>query len=242
MKLGILSAISPKDSVVNWGGTPIEAYIRFFQSVNAPFSYAGYQAALGELPASPTECQAYVITGSPKGVYDDEAWIANLMQFIQASYQAGVKLVGICFGHQILAHALGGHAEKSAKGQNFGLNQFDILATKPWMTGQPQNCALYFAHQDQVMTLPPQAQRLAGNDFCPIAMYEIENQVLGIQGHPEFSRQIMQDLLTQVQPHVTPAQYQKFVHSMDTGQPDNQTVAQWVVNFLTQEGDKTPAT
>jgi len=242
MKLGILNAISPEASVVNWGGTPVDAYIRFFESVNAPFTYVGYQVAQGQFPTSPNECDAYIITGSPKGVYDKDNWITVLSQFIRDSYRTGKKLVGICFGHQILAHALGGHAEKSEKGIGFGLKSFDIPQPKAWMNGNPGRCSLYFAHQDQVVKLPPQAELLGGNTFCPIALYEIDNRVLGIQGHPEFTAGIMRDLLPMFEKKLEPSMYQASVCSLDNGTPDNRLVAQWIVNFFldkTQRGNTT---
>ncbi|MCP4284122.1 MAG: GMP synthase, partial [Gammaproteobacteria bacterium] len=150
-------------------------------------------------------------------------------------YQAGKKLVGICFGHQILAHALGGHAEKSEKGWGLGLKTFDVTTPKPWMGDPPASCALYFIHQDQVMRLPPEAEHLGGNDFCPNAFFVIGDRVLGIQGHPEFTTGMMQDLLPLVEDRagITPQVYSAAVQATAHGTPDNQLVAQWVVNFLT---------
>jgi GMP synthase-like glutamine amidotransferase len=172
MKIGILNAINPDESKVNWGGSPVDAYIRFLQSVNAPFEFVGYEVALGQFPASPYECDAYVITGSPRGAYDSDPWIADLAQFIREGTQAGRKFAGICFGHQILAQALGGRVEKSEKGWGLGLKSFEITETKPWMNGHSLQGApaLYFAHQDQVQELPPGAELLGGNEFCPIAL------------------------------------------------------------------------
>ncbi len=235
MKLGILNAIHPDESKVNWSGTPIEAYIRFFQSVNAPFEYAGYRVAMGEFPASTLECDAYVITGSPRGAYESEAWIVELMQFIRDAHQAGAKLVGICFGHQILAQALGGRVEKSEKGWGFGLKQFSITKTKPWMTAVPDQCSLYFAHQDQIVALPPQAELLGGNEFCPIGMYEINGRILGIQGHPEFTPGIMEDIRGMLAGVMESEMYETAVASLQDPHPDNQLVGQWIVNFLMGE-------
>ncbi len=235
-KLGILNAIHPDESKVNWNGTPIDAYIRFFQSVNAPFEYAGYQIAEGQFPASPTECDAYVITGSPRGAYESEAWIIKLIQFIRDAYQARVKFVGICFGHQVLAQALGGRVEKSEKGYGFGEKQFAVSKQKTWMMGEPNQWSLYFAHQDQVMVLPPEAELLGGNGFCPNVMYEIDGRVLGIQGHPEFTPSIMEDIRVMVEDIMEPGMYETAVASLQDPHPDNQLVGQWIVNFLTRTG------
>ena len=231
MKIGILNAIHPDASEVNWDGTPVDVYIRFFKSVDAPFEFVGYQVAQGEFPDSPEACDGYVITGSPRGVYDDDEWIGQLAQFIRAGYQAGKKLVGICFGHQIIAHSLGGHAEKSDKGYGFGLKQFDVTQKRPWMSDQPDHCSLYFAHQDQVMTLPPEAELLGGNAFCPTALYEIDNRVLGIQGHPEFTPGIMQDIVPSIEDKMAPDALQTALSSLN-GTPDNKAVGHWIVNFL----------
>lgn len=237
IRVGILNAIHPQKSVINWGGSPTDAYIRFLQNAGGPLMFTGYEVAQGQLPAAPDECDAYVITGSSNGVYDLDAWIPELMQFIRDSYEAGKKLVGICFGHQILAHALGGHAEKSEKGWGLGLKTFTISQTKPWMNGVSKQCSLHFAHQDQVMTLPPEAELLGGNAFCPNAFFVIADQVLGIQGHPEFSRSMMDDLLIPMEAELEPAVHETAVSSLSQGPPDNELVGQWLVNFLT--GDYT---
>jgi len=235
MKLGILNAIPPESAGrVDWQGTPVEGYIRFFQSAGVPFTYAGYQVAQGELPASPLECDAYVITGSPKGVYDEDPWIGLLAQFIRDCYQAKRKLVGICFGHQILAHALGGLAQKSERGWGFGMKSFEISGDKPWMNGQqPGRCSLYFAHQDQVIQLPPGAERLGGSEFCPNALFTIDGRALGVQGHPEFSREMMSGLITKAGEGMDPVVVQGAAQSLEQGQPDNLLLAQWIVDFLT---------
>ncbi len=236
MKVGILNAIPPELSTVNWQGSPVDAYIRFFQSASQPgdFQFVGYDVAQGDFPDSPEACAAYVITGSPRGAYDVDAWIGELIEFIRESFAAGKKLIGICFGHQILAHALGGRAEKSEKGWGLGLKTIaiDVVNPKPWLNGSSGNCALYFAHQDQVIDLPPEAELLGGNQFCPNAFYTIGNQVLGIQGHPEFTIEIMSDILSRERKGVPQQVQDTAVNSLKQGTPDNQIVAQWMVNFL----------
>jgi len=238
MKIGILDAFPPEElKTVNWNNTPVDAYIRFFESVRAPFEYQGYRVSEGDFPESLDVCDAYLITGSPQGVYDSQPWIADLERFIQDSYQAGKKLVGICFGHQILAHALGGHAEKSEKGWELGLHSFEINTHKAWMTDKPDQCSLYFVHQDQVMHLPPEAELLGANDFCPNLLYTIDNKALGIQGHPEFTTEIMREILEGKEEKVDAEVHQNAVNSLDRGAPDNKLLAQWIVNFLTTTSD-----
>jgi len=236
MRLGILNAIHPEESQVNWGGSPVDAYIRYFEraakAAGASFEYTGYQVAQGQLPASPDECDAYVVTGSPKGVYDDDPWIAELGQFLRDCYATGKKLIGICFGHQILAEALGGHSRKSEKGWGLGQNTFRVSGAKSWMAGDEGPLNLYFAHQDQVVSLPPGAELLGGNDFCPIGFYSIGDQVMAIQGHPEFTPEIMEDIIQDKEGQIEDQLYQAAARSLDDGGNDGQRVGRWMVNFL----------
>ncbi len=192
----------------------------------------GYDVAGGQFPDPLDACDAYLITGSPKGVYDADVWIAELAAFIRDAYQAGKKLVGICFGHQILAHALGGHSGRSDKGWGLGLKTFDINMKKSWMTPGLAQCSLYFVHQDQVVRLLPGADLLGGNAFCPNLLFAIDDRVLGIQGHPEFSVAMMKDVLEARKDNLGKQVYQAAMRSMDNGKPDNRLMAQWVANFL----------
>ena len=232
MKLGILNAIDPAQSKINWGGSPVDTYIRFLQSTGAAFESSGYEIAQGQFPASPAECDAYVITGSPRGAYDSDPWIARLADFIRGGVQEGKKFIGICFGHQILAHALGGHVEKSEKGWGLGLQPCRLTGSKSWMNGRPRQLSLYFAHQDQVQRLPPEAELLGGSAFCPVGIFSIGDQVLGIQGHPEFSRSIMEEIIDGRYKKGDQAVATAAGVSLDNGSPDNQIVAEWIISFL----------
>lgn len=233
MKIAILNAIDPSKSQVNWGGSPIDAYIRFLQSAPNDFRFTGYTVALGEFPADANLYDGYVITGSPSGAYETDAWILALMDFIRQAYKLGKKLVGICFGHQIIAQALGGHVEKSAKGWGLGLKPFAVTGNKSWMNEPVTACSLYFVHQDQVLDLPPQAEHLAGNEFCPNVMYAIGEQVLGVQGHPEFTPEIMEGILASRSDALKATEvFQTAVTSLANGRPDNSRFAHWIVNFL----------
>ncbi|MEZ4711494.1 MAG: hypothetical protein R3A44_30150 [Caldilineaceae bacterium] len=231
MKIGILNAL-PHNIGIRWNDTPVDAYVRFLQSANAPFTYRAYNLLDGEFPTTPAECDAYLISGSPSGVYDADVWIAQLGDFIRAAYQAEKKLVGICFGHQILAHSLGGFAAQSEKGWGLGRHVIDIYAEAPWMGDKPASSAFYYAHHDQVMDLPPQARLLGGSDFCPNAFFTIDDRVLAMQAHPEFSPAIMQDVLSAVEAIVEPDCLARAKHSLDDGPPDNELAARWVVDFL----------
>ena len=125
----------------------------------------------GDYPEDPDECNAYVITGSRKSAYDDEGWIHDLGEFVRSLHQARKKTVGICFGHQLVAHYLGGTAAGAAPGWGVGIHRYDVLSPQPFMQPALGSYRLVVSHRDQVLRLPPGAELLAGSDFCPYAMY-----------------------------------------------------------------------
>jgi GMP synthase-like glutamine amidotransferase len=229
MKLGILDAVYTKDIID--GEKEAEKFINLFNLVNAPFAYEIYHVAEGEFPKTADACDAYLVTGSPQGAYDGDPWIAPLGDFIRQAYAAQRKLVGICFGHQMIAHSLGGEARKWERGWGLGCRPFTFHTPKPWLTPALDTCSLNFVHQDQVTTLPDGAELLAGNEHCAHIMYAIGDRVLGIQGHPEYLPEAMEILLHYLREHdgmnVTAA-----LTSLTHVQPDTCTVAQWIVNFL----------
>jgi GMP synthase-like glutamine amidotransferase len=145
----------------------------------------GYDVRAGEYPAWPTNHAAYLITGSPAGVYDPLPWIEPLKDFLrQAKGQA--KLVGVCFGHQVMAEAFGGRVEKSVRGWGAGLQDYDVVVRAPWMD-DVFSIAVPVSHQDQIVVQPPHSHILASSDFSPYGMLAYDDQpAVSMQFHPEF--------------------------------------------------------
>ena len=143
----------------------------------------------------PGAAELWVITGSRCGVYEDHPWIPPLIQFIQSAKNAGVKMFGICFGHQIMAKALGGEVIKSDKGWGVGLFNYPL---QPWpqaLEKPPIHFAINAYHQDQVVKAPNDAVLLGGSEFCPLAVLWYPGFGLSFQGHPEFSQAYEADLI-----------------------------------------------
>jgi GMP synthase-like glutamine amidotransferase len=145
----------------------------------------GYDVRTGEYPAWPTNHAAYLVTGSPAGVYDPLPWIEPLKDFLrQAKGQA--KLVGVCFGHQVMAEAFGGHVEKSVRGWGAGLQDYDVVVRAPWMD-DVESIAVPVSHQDQIVVQPPHSHILASSDFSPYGLIAYDDQpAISMQFHPEF--------------------------------------------------------
>ena len=131
--------------------------------------FATVRVVAGEMPASPGQADAWLVTGSRHGVYDGLPWIEPLKAFLRACVAARVPVVGICFGHQILAEALGGRAVKSDKGWGLGVQDYELVARPGWMDGLPERFSVRALHQDQVVELPPGATVLARSPHCAYA-------------------------------------------------------------------------
>jgi GMP synthase-like glutamine amidotransferase len=156
-----------------------------------------YDVVGGELPAEPGECDAWICPGSRYSVYDDRAWIGELSAFVRRVGDAGVPFVGICFGHQLLAHALGGRVARAATGWGVGRQTLVVDRTEPWMVPPAEKLALHHMHQDQVEELPPGGVVLGRADHCPVALMRVGDAMVGIQPHPEFPAAYVDALLAE---------------------------------------------
>jgi GMP synthase-like glutamine amidotransferase len=189
-----------------------------------------YDIALGKWPASIDECDAWIITGSAKAAYDSDPWITELKKWILDLDRNKKKLVGICFGHQVIAAALGGEVTKSPKGWGVGVKDFKILKPQPWMKPALQQVHLLFSHQDQVTKMPDQAKLLAEDSFCEFQMYQIGEHILTMQGHPEFSSAFAKARLISRKEKVAPETFEKAMGSFENPK-DDEVLAQWIRNF-----------
>jgi GMP synthase-like glutamine amidotransferase len=143
------------------------------------------------------EIEALLITGSSHGVYDPLPWIGPLKEFIRNAYQRHIPMVGICFGHQIMAEALGGHAGKSDKGWGLGRHAYQLQNLPENLAPKVDQIHITASHQDQVLTQPPAAQVIAKSEFTPFAgLYYPEGPAISVQPHPEFDDDFSQTLFT----------------------------------------------
>ncbi len=154
-----------------------------------------YDVQHGRYPGTPEDCDGYVITGSRDSVYDPHPWIAELGEYVRELHQRQHKLIGICFGHQLVAQALGGETTAADVGWAVGVHGSRLTARPPWLSVDADDFALLSSHKDQVRRLPDDAELLAASDFCPIAAFTVGDHILALQGHPEFVKPYAEDLM-----------------------------------------------
>ena len=223
MKIAVLETGRPPAMLVEqFGDYPT----MFERMLGGEFKIERFDAEAGELP-DPAAHGAYLITGSPAGVYEPLAWIEPLQEFIRAA--DGSRMVGICFGHQVMAQALGGHVEKSDKGWGAGLHRYSIARREPWMD-ETGTISIPASHQDQVVARPPNTEVTVSSDFTSFAgLAWTDRPAISFQFHPEFVPAFAKALIEKrydIVPNPDAA-----IASLDAPN-DNERVSGWIRRFL----------
>ena len=195
LRLGILQAGRSPDALLD----RYPDYNRMFVELlgEGSFEYLHWPVLDGVFPNSIDDADAWLITGSRFGAYEDHDWIPPLEAFIRDVYASGKPMVGICFGHQIIAQALGGKVEKFSGGWSVGRVEYDLDKNVfgSQVSSSNDYPALMAFHQDQVVELPTDAKNVGSSDFCKHAALLYGNRMLTIQPHPEFDKHFVQGLL-----------------------------------------------
>ncbi|KAB1070677.1 glutamine amidotransferase-related protein [Methylobacterium planeticum] len=227
MKIAILETGRPPARL----GGAYPGYGRMVERLVGPgHAYATFLTDRGELP-EPGAHAAYLITGSPAGAYDPDPWIGALIGFLRDLDRAR-PVVGLCFGHQVMAQAWGGRVVPSEKGWGLGLHAYAVAETAPFLDSRDP-IAVPVSHQDQVVDRPPGARTLAGSAFTPHgALLYGDRAALSFQCHPEFEPDFARALVAGHRAaEADPAFGRAALASLDRPH-DSARVGGWIRRFL----------
>jgi GMP synthase-like glutamine amidotransferase len=229
LKVGILKTGHPPISAIDAFGTYPEMFMRLLGP--EAYDWRTYDVDGGEMPASPEDCAAYIVTGSAAGVYETDPWIGALLDFLRAA-RGRTKLVGVCFGHQAMAQAFGGKVIKSPKGWGIGAHDYQVTGRAPWMDDAAA-IRLPASHQDQVVELPPGADVVVSSAFTPMAgLVWRDHSAISIQPHPEFDPAYATALIEARRGKVyADGEADRAVASF-AGPDDRERVGRWIGAFL----------
>lgn len=186
MKIGILRTGQTLPEINQNHGEMDDLFVNLL--ADDAFIFENFAVLDGIFPGQVTDCDAWLITGSAFSAYEDLPWIAQLEDFIRAANVAQIPMVGICFGHQIMAQALGGKVEKSNKGWGLGPHEYEF-------DGIDTPVTINAWHQDQVTILPEGAKTVGRSSFCEHAAISYGKAGYSVQAHPEFNNSFITDLI-----------------------------------------------
>ncbi|MFD2191682.1 glutamine amidotransferase-related protein [Pistricoccus aurantiacus] len=233
MLIGLLQCDDVAPELQAHHGNYPEMFERLFTAIDPTLEFRVWRCHEGEIPTDVNAVDAWLTTGSKQGVNDGDAWIEALCGFLNRLWKEEKPLVGVCFGHQLIAKALGGEVVKNASGWGVGMSFNQLIRRAEWMEPWQEGLDLVVSHQDQVSRLPEQAVVLAKSDFCPFYLVQVGKTFLGIQGHPEFTKAYSADLMELLRRQVPGNRIREGMASLNAP-VDNHLMVRWVLNFMRQ--------
>jgi GMP synthase-like glutamine amidotransferase len=231
MRIAILQTDTVRpEFAVRYGQYP-DMFAQLLRQVEPNLECDSFDVEQMQYPDDLDNYDAFLITGSRTSVYDDEPWIHQLEAFVCQLHQQHRTIIGICFGHQLVAQALGGKTEKAAVGWGVGVHAAHWYQKPQWAEHNGDEFKLLVSHQDQVTQPASDSVVLAGSDFCPNAVCQIGDHILTFQGHPEFVVDYSRDLMQMRSELLDESVYQAGMASLAQA-IDQLDVAQWIINFI----------
>lgn len=232
MIIGLLQCDDVADPLRQRHGNYPDMLQTLLEAVDPGLEFQVWRCHDGDIPDPDAGVDAWITTGSKCGANDGVSWIQDLGELIRKLWRAQQPLVGICFGHQLIAHALGGQVARGAQGWGVGVMAHVLEKQQPWMTPwHGDTLSLLSSHQDQVVALPEEGVVLAGSDFCPVYTMQVGQVFLGVQGHPEFTKDYASDLMDMRRDIIPPERVEAGLHSLKLAVHD-MTMARWILNFM----------
>lgn len=243
MRLGILQCDSVRPQLQPVYGDYPDMFQRLLGRDSDTLAFRVYPLARGDFPRDLGECDAWLFTGSKSSVYDPDDWIAGAHELVRTLHAERRPTIGVCFGHQLVARALGGRVDQAANGWGVGVHTMQIYERRTWMEPARTEVPLLVSHRDQVQAPPPEAEHLGGHPFCRYDLFQIGDHMLTVQGHPEFAKGYSQALMELRRESLGEPTFGEGMASL-ASEVEGSVIAAWIHRFLgraletrTQTGD-----
>ncbi|MBW0145894.1 glutamine amidotransferase-related protein [Marinobacter arenosus] len=241
LKIGILATGITPDPLIGEFGSFADMFQRLFKQAGHQFDYVNFDVRDGEFPESATDCDGWIVTGSKSNVYENLPWMQKLKVLIRDIYLADRPMLGICFGHQIIADAFDAHVHKYSGGWGVGLHEYSLTRKVEGLDLESAKFTLSVMHQDQVLEKPDAAEVIAESAFCPHAVLQYDNRILTFQAHPEFDVTFETRLVKHLRGQSVPeADADKALEGLSTPEAttDSIAIANWMAGFLMRDQKK----
>jgi GMP synthase-like glutamine amidotransferase len=231
MRIGLLQCDHVIPELKPRFGDYYDFFSRLFKNYSSKIVLDIFDIQHGIFPKNHDAYAGFISTGSGSSVYDNKPWIKNFKAYVQKLDQQKIKFIGICFGHQMIAEALGGKCNKTNKGWGIGVKEVVIHQKQKWMKPELDSYRLLFSHQDQITQLPKDGMVIGGNDHCPYSMITVGDHFLGIQAHPEFTPAYT-DRLMQIRIDRIGLDTIQEAEKTLRHETDESIITSWMINFL----------
>ena len=231
MKIGFLKCGSAREELIPRFGDYEHMFEKKLQNVRPNIELEVFNVWKGELPTTLRDYQGFIIGGSDASVNDNEDWIQELKVFIETLHFYKIKIIGICFGHQVVAESLGGKVSRNDEGWGVGAPLVKTYQTLDWMFPPLERYSILLSHEEQVQELPHMAERVGGNDFCKNSMFIMDNHILCMQGHPEYEPDYAKKLYELSADSIGEERMNDSLKAVEH-KLDDSTVIHWMINFL----------
>ena len=238
MRLGLLQADWVNSEFIAKHGDLPDMFAAYF-GVDAHVTIDVFEVYKNHFPHRNYRCDAFAITGSRFSATGNEDWLVALRDFIRNADQGSSKVVGFCFGHQIIAQALGGRIARLPSGWNVGVRPLHVSKSEPWMEPFRRALDLIFNHSEQVVELPQSAQLLASDRHCPVQMFSLGKTYLGIQGHPEYTIAYQEELMS-VAAGLSQEKRRDAVGRNSRARFEEAVIRSWIWKFIGTAPDRAP--
>jgi GMP synthase-like glutamine amidotransferase len=233
VKIAILDAVPESYWADDEGITDAQKFVDLLAPVNAQAAFDTFFVSRNEFPEAIDDYDAFLFTGSPASVHDDDDWIQRLSQLVLDVNQKNKRIVASCFGHQLVAKAFGGEVGANEQGWVIGNYVLNITRQYEWMQPSETNTGIYHFNQERVTRLPENARSFANTASYPYYAYTIGDNIMSLQGHPEQPLRAMNNFLAATEHKLLDEELERARIFIDSGEPDADIWAQWMMHFMT---------